>query len=272
MLKDVSRQYLFLLPHPSASPSKDEASLCGISYVVTDADFNIIGKKVFKGCRSIEYILPRPAYLFSQGIDPYNLLRYPTEHSFFEECRAMLSNPGVSIFTWNVKNLAILKRMASRCLQRTDVLADIPSLCDVNVLLKTHEMFTKGVCTQSDNLVECAKANGFKAQISVFDQSLKLDALIYLVKKISLENQNLITFMLREQNALRSSLQKTIDADKVLLSMNVKERSLELLKPLKLTPYYLDALYYDGNSVKRRYFYQSDFNLLSPVGVLTDER
>ena len=109
MLPNLNSQYLFILPLPYSAPSS-KASLYGVAYVLTDAAFNILGQKGYIKCKGIEYLLPSPVYLFSQGIDPYTIKNGLSIERFLDEAEKILHNPNVTIFTWSIRNLKILER------------------------------------------------------------------------------------------------------------------------------------------------------------------
>ena len=269
---NYDRKLLFLLPEPVTSPDDKYPSLYSLSYVLTDLNFNIIDKNELVTCKGYDYRLPSPSYLFTQGIDPYSIKNGLSIEKFLDEAEKILHNPNVTIFTWSVRNLKILESMCLRQFREASILDGVYALTDVNKVLKLSELFSEGKCLNTDALLKCAFKYGFKEKISINDRLGRLRSLIHIVKELSKNNTALLNYMTRPHAQKAEQISKTISQSKFLIDYNVKERAGEVLKPLSLSGNDIDALYFDGNEVRRKYYRLDDFGVLSPATVLTPER
>lgn len=269
---NYDRKLLFLLPEPVTSPDDKYPSLYSLSYVLTDLNFNIIDKNELITCKGYDYRLPSPSYLFTQGIDPYTIKNGLSVEKFLDESEKILHNPNVTIFTWSIRNLKILESMCLRQFREPTILDNVYALTDVNKVLKLSELFTEGKCLNTDSLLKCAFKYGFKEKLSIYDRLGRLRALIHIVKELNLKQTALLNYMSRPHEQKGEQISKAIGQGKFLVDYNVKERSLEVLKPLSLNGNDIDALYFDGNEVRRKYYRLGDFGVLSPATVLTQER
>lgn len=272
MSDNLNRQYLFVLPLPMSAPGLP-GSLYGLAYVVTDRYFNIIGNKELITCKGVDYRLPSPSYLFSLGLDPYQIKKGLNECEFLDKVSVLLCNPNVDIFTWSSRNLTILESMCLRNIHPNNIFKNIHCLIDINRVLKMHEIFTYGQIFKSDALLTCAKKYGLNintnTSVSVFD---RLDALVYMVKTMCQQNMQMINFMLKSQNEKLNLIENAINQGKYLVDYNVKEHCIEVLKPLRLFDDYLEALYFDGANVLKKNYLINEFHVFSPAGVLTQDR
>lgn len=271
MSDNLNRQYLFVLPMPVSAPGVN-GTLYGIAYAVTDAYFNIVGNKEIITCKGVDYRLPSPSYLFSLGIDPFTISKGLSECDFLDKVSALLSNPNVDIFTWSSRNLGILQSMAYRNIHEFNLLKNTSCIIDINRVLKMHELFTNGQIFNSDALIACAKKYGLQSKLNNFSACDRLDALIHIVKCMCQQNAAMVSFMLKSTDMKKQMLQSSIASGKFLVDYNVKEHCLEVLKPLYLYDDYLEALYYDGANVLKKYYPLSDFPVFSPSAVLTQDR
>lgn len=271
MLPNLNSQYLFILPLPYSAPSS-KASLYGVAYVLTDAAFNILGQKGYIKCKGIEYLLPSPVYLFSQGIDPYTIKAQQTEEKFLKELNKLLTTPNLSVFTWSSRNFKIVEAMELRNINLSNTLSKLYTAVDINKVLKLSEILNTGKITDSDNLVACAQKYGFQGKPRRDEHFVKLDALLHLVKYLHDNHTALLNYMLKDFNSKRAQISKFIQEGKCLIDFNVKTKSLEILKPLDLQNDVIKALYFDGNTVCGKYYDLLDLKILSPVAVLTPER
>lgn len=269
---NYDRKLLFLLPEPVTSPDDKYPSLYSLSYVLTDLNFNIIDKNEIVTCKGYDYRLPSPSYLFTQGIDPYTIKNGLSIEKFLDEAEKLLHNPNVTIFTWSIRNLKILESMCLRQFREPTILDNVYALTDVNKVLKLSELFTDGKCFNTDSLLKCAFKYGFKEKLSIYDRLGRLKALIHLVKELNLKHTALLNYMTRPHEKKGEQIIKAISQGKFLVDYNVKERTLEVLKPLSISGNDIDALYFDGNEVRRKYYRLDDFGVLSPATVLTPER
>lgn len=162
--------------------------------------------------------------------------------------------------------------MCLRQFREPTILDNVYALTDVNKVLKLSELFTDGKCLNTDSLLKCAFVYGFKEKLSIYDRLGRLRALIHIVKELNLKQTALLNYMTRPHAQKGEQLNKAIAQGKFLVEYNVKERSLEVLKPLSLNGNDIDALYFDGNEVRRKYYRLDDFGVLSPATVLTQER
>ena len=162
--------------------------------------------------------------------------------------------------------------MCLRQFREPTILDNVYALTDVNKVLKLSELFTDGKCLNTDSLLKCAFKYGFKEKLSIYDRLGRLRALIHLVKELNLKHTALINYMTRPHEQKGEQISKAISHGKFLVDYNVKERSLEVLKPLSLNGNDIDALFFDGNEVRRKYYRLDDFGVLSPATVLTQER
>ncbi|MGN1280916.1 MAG: hypothetical protein ACI4UM_03300 [Succinivibrio sp.] len=272
MLPLLDYKYLFILPMPMCSPQDKYAMLYGFSYVLTDANFNTIGNTTTICCRGYEYRLPSPSYLFMQGIDPYRIKHGLEVSSFIDELEKQLHAPNVAVFTWSVHNLKIVEKMCLRQFRECDTLDRVSILADINKVLKLHDTLNQGQSLKSDSLINCAKAKGFREPKPLSEHEAKLQALIYLVKYLHDEDPALLKYSLRNRNEKAEFINRTIANSRCMSNYNTTDRCIEILKPLSFTDNLIDALYYDGNNVVRRFYDINDFDVLSPATVLTEQR
>ena len=214
MSDNLNRQYLFVLPLPMSAPGL-HGSLYGLAYVVTDRYFNIIGNKELITCKGVDYRLPSPSYLFSLGLDPYQIKKGLNECEFLDKVSVLLCNPNVDIFTWSSRNLTILESMCLRNIHPNNIFKNIHCLIDINRVLKMHEIFTYGQIFKSDALLTCAKKYGLNintnTSVSVSD---RLDALVYMVKTMCQQNMQMINFMLKSQSEKLNLIENAINQGK----------------------------------------------------------
>lgn len=271
MLPKIDGKYLFILPLPLSAPGEN-ATLYGVAYFYTDANFNVIGNKELLTCRGLDYRLPSPSYLFSLGIDPYTIKKGLTEDDFIEELDKIITNPNIDVFTWSIRNLQIAEYMSLRLFRTADILKRVHALVDINKVLKLHELLTEGKTVNSDSMLTCAKRLGFKEQLSKTDILGRLDALLYIVQQVHMMNGPLLNYMLKPFTDKCNELANSITKQSFLIDYNTKERCIEILKPIDLTDLYLDALYFNGQDVARKIFPLTEFSILAPSDVLTDSR
>lgn len=271
MLPRIDGKYLFILPLPLSAPGEN-ATLYGVAFLYTDANFNIIGKKELLTCRGLDYRLPSPSYLFSLGIDPYTIKKGLTEDEFIEELDTILTNPNIDIFTWSIRNLQITEYMSLRLFRTADILKRVHALVDINKVLKLHELLTEGKTVNSDSMLTCAKALGFKGQLAKTDILGRLDVLLYIVQQVHFMNGPLLNYMLKPYNDKCNELVEAITKQSFLIDYNTKERCIEILKPIDLTDSYLDAIYFNGQDVSRKIYPLTEYSILAPSAVLTDNR
>lgn len=269
---NYDRKLLFLLPEPVTSPEDKFPSLYSLSYVLTDLNFNIIDKNELITCKGYDYRLPSPSYLFTQGIDPYSIKNGMSIEKFLDEAEKILHNPNVTIFTWSIRNLKILESMCLRQFREPVILDSVYSLADVNKVLKLSELFTDGKCLNTDSLIKCAFKYGFKEKLSIYDRLGRLKALIHIVKELNLKHTALLNYMTRPHAQKTEEIYKAVSQGKLLIDYNVKERTIDVLKPLSVSGNDIDALYFDGNEVRRKFYRLDDFGVLSPATVLTPQR
>ncbi|MBP5244600.1 MAG: hypothetical protein J6Z28_07805, partial [Succinivibrio sp.] len=100
----------------------------------------------------------------------------------------------------------------------------------------------------------------------------RLDLLEYLFRYLGQVNPSLLRFALRSTKDRHDSLEKIISGNKYLLEFDLKTRSIEIIRPLKLNDDSISALYFDGNDVLFKNYELTDFGILSPATVLTAQR
>lgn len=271
MQNEIRRKYAFVLPLPLNHPSS-KAALYGISYVIADENLNLAGNREIITCRGLENLLPSPNYLFSQGIDPFSIKKGLTEEQFLSQLQEKIFTPETTVITWSIRNLKILEQICIRNLHQPDLLKKAYCVCDVNRILKLHEMLETGTSFGSDALSACAKKYGFTDNIEKSAHGDRLNLLIYLFRTLSQINAPLLRFALRSSTARVEALEKAISGGKYLLEYDLSTRSLEIIKPLELLEDSLSALYYDGNDVLYKSYELTDFGILSPATVLTAQR
>lgn len=272
MLPYLDYKYLFILPLPLCSPKDKYAMLYGFSYILTDAVFNRIGSATTVCCRGYDYILPSPSYLFMQGIDPYKIRQGLLVDPFIDELEKQLHAPNLAVFTWSVHNLKIVEKMCLKQFRDCDTLDKVNIIADINRVLKLHDNLKDGKSVNTDSLLNCAKAKGFKEKFSIFSQEAKLEALLYLVRYLHDEDPALLNYALKPREFKAAFIKKSLENNRCMANYSVSDKCIEIIKPLSVKENLMDALYFDGNNVARRYYDLNDAELLSPATVLTEER
>ncbi len=271
MQNAIRRKYAFVLPLPLNNPST-KAAIYGLTYFIADENLNPVGKREIITCRGLENLLPSPNYLFSLGIDPFSIKRGLTEERFLDEITEKIFNEETTVITWSIRNLRILEQICIRNLRKPDILKKAYTVCDINRVLKLHETLETGYPFNSDALSACAAKYGFKNKIQKGAHLERLDLLLYLFRYLSQVNPSLLRFALRSTKDRFDSLDKIISSSKFLLEFDLKTRSIEIIKPLKLHEDSISALYFDGNDVLYKNYELTDFGILSPATVLTEQR
>lgn len=271
MQNAIKRKYAFVLPLPLNNPAS-KAALYGIAYVLADENLNFLGEREIITCRGLDDLLPSPNYLFSQGLDPFAIKKGLSEEEFLNNLSEKIFNSETSVVTWSVRNLKILEQLCIRNFRKPDILKEAYCICDVNRVLKLHEILDNGVPFYSDALSACATKYGFQGKIAKSEHTKRLDLLIYLFRYLSQVNGPLLRFVLRSYQDRTEALSKIIATDKYLLEYDLSSRSIEIIKPLSLHEDTLEALYYDGNDVLPKNYELTDFGILSPATVLTPQR
>jgi len=271
MQNAIRRKYAFVLPLPLNNPSS-KAALYGLTYFIADENLNPVGKREIITCRGLDNLLPSPNYLFSLGIDPFSIKKGLSEERFLDEITDKIFNEETTVITWSIRNLRILEQICIRNLRKPDILKKAYCVCDINRVLKLHETLESGIPFNSDALSACAAKYGFKNKIPKGNHEGRLDLLEYLFRYLSQVNPSLLRFTLRSTRDRRDSLEKIISGNKYLLEFDLKTRSIEIIKPLKLNEDSICALYFDGNDVLFKNYELTEFGILSPSTVLTEQR
>lgn len=273
MLPKIDGHYLFILPLPANAPTEHNASLYGICYAYTDANFNIIGNKEIITCKGLCYKLPSPSYLFAQGIDPNTIRQGLSEHDFYKKVTELLTAPNTDIFTWSVRNLKILEKISLRLIE-PNVLSRINSLVDINKLLKLNEYFETGLFSKSDSLVNYAKKLGFNQKIDFCDPKSRLDMLLYVVKYLNQNESALLNYSLQGKTYNINKTRNAIEKNTTLLDYNPKLRLIQIVKPVAIIEPKdgFEALVTDGDKLTHEFISFSNFGILSPSTVLTEKR
>lgn len=267
----IKRKYAFVLPLPLNNPAS-KAALYGIAYVLTDENLNLLGEREIITCRGIDNLLPSPNYLFSQGIDPFTIKKGLSEEQFLDILSEKIFNQETTVITWSIRNLKVLEQICLRNFRKPDILKKAYCVCDVNRVLKLHEILEGGIPFYSDGLSACAAKYGYQDKISKSEHTKRLDLLIYLLRYLSQVNGPLLRFVLRSYQDRIDSLSNIIAQVKYLLEYDSLSRSIEIIRPLSLREDALEALYYDGNDVLPKSYELTDFGILSPATVLTPQR
>lgn len=271
MQNAIKRKYAFVLPLPLNNPAS-KAALYGIAYILADENLNLLGEREIITCRGLDDLLPSPNYLFSQGLDPFAIKKGLSEEEFLNILSEKIFNSETTVVTWSVRNLKILEQLCIRNFRKPDILKEAYCVCDVNRVLKLHEILDNGIPFYSDGLSACAAKYGFVGKIAKSEHTKRLDLLIYLFRYLSQVNGPLLRFVLRRYQDRIEALSNSITSDKYLLEYDLASRSIEIIKPLSLQEDTLKALYYDGNDVLPKNYELTDFGILSPATVLTPQR
>ncbi|MDY6421252.1 MAG: hypothetical protein SPL03_11980, partial [Succinivibrio dextrinosolvens] len=181
-------------------------------------------------------------------------------------------NQETTVITWSIRNLKVLEQICLRNFRKPDILKKAYCVCDVNRVLKLHEILEGGIPFYSDGLSACAAKYGYQDKISKSEHTKRLDLLIYLFRYLSQVNGPLLRFVLRSYQDRIDSLSNIIAAEKYLLEYDSLSHSIEIIRPLSLREDTLEALYYDGNDVLPKSYKLTDFGILSPATVLTPQR
>lgn len=267
----IKRKYAFVLPLPLNNPDS-KAALYGIAYVLADENLNLTGEREIITCRGLDNLLPSPNYLFSQGIDPFTIKNGLSEEQFLDILSEKIFNQETTVITWSIRNLKVLEQICLRNFRKPDILKKAYCVCDVNRVLKLHEILEGGIPFYSDGLSACAAKYGYQDKISKSEHTKRLDLLIYLFRYLSQVNGPLLRFVLRSYQDRIDSLSNIIAQVKYLLEYDSLSRSIEIIRPLSLREDTLEALYYDGNDVLPKSYELTDFGILSPATVLTPQR
>lgn len=267
----IKRKYAFVLPLPLNNPAS-KAALYGIAYVLADENLNLTGEREIITCRGLDNLLPSPNYLFSQGIDPFTIKKGLSEEQFLDILSEKIFNQETTVITWSIRNLKVLEQICLRNFRKPDILKKAYCVCDVNRVLKLHEILEGGIPFYSDGLSACAAKYGYQDKISKSEHTKRLDLLIYLLRYLSQVNGPLLRFVLRSYQDRIDSLSNIIAAEKYLLEYDSLSRSIEIIRPMSLREDTLEALYYDGNDVLPKSYELTDFGILSPATVLTPQR
>lgn len=269
---DLSEQFLFVLPLPLNKEGVN-ARLAGAYILRTDAYFNKISDIEFIPCALASHIIPSPAFLFTQGLDPHILVNGYTEEDFINKLKDQFKANNTNVITFSINHMQALNAAAFRLFDKESVLNKAHCILDLKQALKIATNFSdiKDLSKKND-LITKAKYFGFTEDIDKSDYFKKIEALVYLFKFLYKQNPKLVLFLLKKKQEKMQLINDAI-ANHKNLCYQTKEGKLLLIKPLLLKDDVVLAIAIDNKGSLQKIFIDLlDFELISPVNLITPKR
>ena len=188
---DLGGQYLLMLPL-LLSGRGARAYLHGVAYMHLDARFRPLGPKRLLLCRTPPHVLPSPALMLTQGLDPREADQAPCELEFYARIRRLFAERPCLV-TYSLRYLEALDAIGLRTFRNTSIFTGLEHIVDVRQAVDAARLLA-GESSGPHDLLGTARRAGFAAAVSRGDHAGRLDALAFLLTAMVRRQPQLMAF------------------------------------------------------------------------------
>ena len=188
---DLGEQYLLMLPL-LLSGRGARAYLHGVAYMHLDARFRPLGRKRLLLCRPPPHVLPSPALMLTQGLDPREAEQAPCELEFHIRIRRLFAERPCLV-TYSMGYLEALDAIGLRTFCSASIFTGLEHIVDVRQAVDAVRLFT-GVSSGPHDLLSTARRAGFQAPVGRGVHAGRLDALAFLLTAMVRSHPQLMAF------------------------------------------------------------------------------